>query len=152
EQLATTLFLRSRSGVSLTSTGTELLQHVGELFAILDRAEQRISGLETAEVGSFIIGCHESLGAYFLPTFMLDFSTAAPGIEITLWNASSAEVTDAVVARQVHFALIVNPVPHPELVLVNLFADAVEVVVASDRAPPEGDYAAAARHLKTTQL
>src|SRR4051812_19031549 len=69
EQLGTKLLLRGRSGVTLTSTGRELLRHASEIFALLERAEERILGLESDEVGSFVIGCHESLGAYFLPAF-----------------------------------------------------------------------------------
>ena len=136
ERFGTTLFLRGRSGVSLTSTGEELLRHAEEIFAVLDTAEQRIKGLESDEVGSFVIGCHESLGAYFLPEFMIDFLAVAPKIEITLWNGSSASVVDAVVGRQVHFGLSVNPLPHPDLVMVELFHDAMDVLVATDPKRP----------------
>jgi molybdate transport repressor ModE-like protein len=129
ERLGTTLLLRSRSGVSLTATGQELLRHAGEVFALLERAEQKIMGLETEEVGTFVIGCHESLGAYFLPDFMTGFLESAPRIDVTLWNGSSADVTDAVVNRRVDFGLIVNPIPHPELVLLELFKDAMDFVV-----------------------
>jgi molybdate transport repressor ModE-like protein len=135
ENLRTTLFHRSREGVKLTSTGGELLEHAVQVFALLDRAEERIVGLESDEVGRFVIGCHESLGAYFLPAFMRGFLEAAPRIEVSLWNGSSAMVTDAIVDRQVDFGLVVNPRPHPDLVLVQLFHDAVDVVVAASLLP-----------------
>ena len=129
ERLSTTLLLRSRAGVTLTATGQELLGHAEDIFALLERAEQRITGLESEDVGSFVIGCHESLGAYFLPEFMIGFLQAHPRVELTLSNTSSAEVTDAVVARRVDFGLIVNPIPHPELVLIELFKDAMDFFV-----------------------
>jgi molybdate transport repressor ModE-like protein len=131
EKLGTTLLLRNRSGVRLTSTGQELLNHAVEIFALIERAEQRILGLETEEVGSFVIGCHESLGAYFLPPFMTEFLAVAPLIEVSLWNGTSAAVEEAVIARQVDFGLVVNPRPHPDLVMVELFKDAVDVFVAA---------------------
>lgn len=131
ERLGTTLLLRSRTGVSLTATGKELLGHVGEVFTLLETAEQKIMGLETEEVGSFVIGCHESLGAYFLPEFMKSFLESAPRIDVTLWNGSSADVTDAVVGRTIDYGLIVNPIPHPELVLIELYKDAMDFFVAS---------------------
>ena len=68
--LNTTLFQRHRGGVSLTASGEELLRHVDEVMAVLDRAVERISGLDHELTGSFVIGCHESLGAYFLPDFL----------------------------------------------------------------------------------
>jgi DNA-binding transcriptional LysR family regulator len=135
EGLKTTLFHRSREGVKLTRTGQELLEHAAQVFALIERAESRIVGLESDEVGRFVIGCHESLGAYFLPAFMRGFLEAAPRVEVSLWNGSSAMVTDAIVDRQVDFGLVVNPRPHPELVLVPLLHDAVDVVVAAASLP-----------------
>lgn len=158
EKYGTKLVLRGRSGVTLTRTGEELLSHAEEIFSLLSRAEQRISGLETDEVGSFTVGCHESLGAYFLPAFMLDFMRSSPGVEIKLWNGSSASVLDATVARQVDFGLVVNPRPHPELVIVELFKDAVDFFIAANapfregQAEPGDSFEAAAAVLRAGPL
>jgi DNA-binding transcriptional LysR family regulator len=132
ERLGTTLLLRERTGVRLTTTGEELLRHAAEIFALIERAEQQIKGLESGDVGSFVVGCHESLGAYFLPDFMTSFLREAPRIEISLWNGSSDAVLRAVLDRSVHFGLVVNAAPHPDLVIVELFHDAVDLFVASD--------------------
>lgn len=131
EELRTTLLLRNRNGVTLTKTGEELARYTHEVFDLLERAEQAILGLETDEAGRFVIGCHESLGAYFLPELMLRLLDEAPRIEVTLWNGTSAAVEEAVVGRQVDFGLVVNPRSHPELVIVDLFRDAVDVFVAA---------------------
>ena len=56
----------------------------------------------------FTIGCHGSLGAYFLPPFMNDFMRDAPRIELSLWNGRSSAVWEAVLERDIHFGLIVN--------------------------------------------
>lgn len=140
ERLGTTLLLRERTGVRLTITGEELLRHAGDIFSLLDRAEQQIKGLESDDIGAFTIGCHESLGAYFLPGFMATFLREAPRIEISLWNGSSAAVQQAVIDRHVHFGLVVNPQPHPDLVIVEMFHDAVDLFIASDaeRSPESG--------------
>lgn len=131
EGLNTTLFLRDSKGVSLTESGRALLDGTDDIFALIERTEQRILGLEGEEVGQFTVGCHESLGAYFLPGFLKHFLEAAPRIEVSLYNATSENVRDAVIQRKIHFGLIVNPLPHPDLVLVDLFRDAVEVLVSS---------------------
>jgi DNA-binding transcriptional LysR family regulator len=135
EHLGTTLFHRGREGVKLTGTGQELLEHAVAIFALIDKAEERIVGLEAGEVGRFVIGCHESLGAYFLPSFMRAFIEACPRIELSLWNGTSASVTDAIVDRQVDFGLVVNPRPHPDLVLVELCHDAVDIMIAASSLP-----------------
>lgn len=136
ERLGTTLLLRDRSGVRLTATGEELLRYAAEVFEVVERAEQQIRGLEKDDVGNFVIGCHESLGAYFLPGFMSTFLREYPRIELSLWNGTSAAVQRAVVERTVHYGIVVNPHPHPDLVIVEMFHDAVDLFVSTDSPPP----------------
>ena len=163
EQLKTTLFHRGREGVKLTGTGQALLEDAARIFDLLDKAEERIVTLQEDEAGRFVVGCHESLGAYFLPSFMRPFLEACPRIEIKLWNGTSAGVTEGVLGRQVDFGLVVNPEPHDDLVLVELFHDAVDVMIAASSLPggrplwspesiPEGSLAAAHARLREGPL
>jgi DNA-binding transcriptional LysR family regulator len=131
-ELGTTLFLRTSKGVSLTSSGEVLLDCIGEIFQVVERTKETILGLEKEDVGVFVLGCHESLGAYFLPRFMRSFLEQAPKVQLSLMNASSSAVQEAVLERRVHFGLIVNPPPHPDLVLVDLFKDGVTAFVSSE--------------------
>jgi DNA-binding transcriptional LysR family regulator len=137
EELRTTLLLRTSRGVTLTASGEALLRSIGDIFALLERTKESIAGLETERVGEFVIGCHESLGAYFLPPFMRAFLEKAPKITLSLWNGPSSAVREAVLDRKVHFGLIVNPIPHADLVLVDLFQDGVTAFVASAEPPCE---------------
>ena len=132
EHYGSKLLLRHRSGVSPTESGSELLRHIDEVFAVLDRAAARIAGLDNELVGRFVLGCHESLGAYFLPHFMPGLLRDAPDIRVTLHNASSSQVRQAVIDREVHFGLVVNPKPHPEFVMTPLFRDAVDFFVCAE--------------------
>jgi len=136
EELKSQLLVRERSGVRLTVTGEELLKYANDVFHLLERAEQRIKGLESDDEGTFVIGCHESLGAYFLPDFFARFLRDHPKIELLISNETSANVRDSVIERRTHFGLVVNPHPHPDLVIVELFHDAMDVLVAEDAPPP----------------
>ncbi len=122
----TTLLLRDRTGVKLTVTGRALAYDATEVFEILSRAERRVLGLEDQETGRFVVGSHESLAAYFLPELMRRFFDEHPSIELAIFNAPSALVADATVERTVDFGIVVNPKPHPDLVIVELFEDAVD--------------------------
>ncbi len=128
EELGATLLLRDHRGVRLTSTGDELLHYASEALALLDRAHLRIQNLEHDDEGAFILGCPEAMGAYFLPGFMRPFFAAPQGIQLTLWNGPSRTVEQAVLSREVHFGLVANPLPHPDLVLVELFRDSTRVM------------------------
>lgn len=137
-EIGTTLFLRDRSGVTLTDTGKAFLQYVSEALSLLDVGKQYVQGLETDDVGSFILGVPPALGSYFLPSFFPDFLRQAPGIEVSLWTGTGQAVYQAVLTRDAHFGLVVNPTPHPELVLTQLFHDATDFFVAAsseDMAP-----------------
>lgn len=128
----TVIVHRGRDGVRLTAAGEALVRHAGEVLATVERLEDEIRGLQHGEHGRFTLGCHESLGAYFLPGFMRGFLDAHPRIELTLWNGTTAAVRDAVLSRQVHYGLLVNPMTHPDLVLVKLFHDAMDFFVCVD--------------------
>lgn len=144
-ELSTQLLNRERSGVTLTATGEALLAHAHEIFALLDRAEQRVRGLEDEDEGTFVIGANESLAAYFLPAFMAGFLRAHPRVELLISNQSSAAVRASVLDRSVSFGLVVNAEPHPDLVIVELFHDAVDVMVAEDAPPPSRPLASLVR-------
>ncbi len=135
EHLGTTLVLRERTGVTLTHTGEELVHHAREIFEAMRRAEEGVRGIEKDDVGEFTLGCHESLGAYFLPDFMAGFLRENPGVEIRLANDTSRGTADAVLARKVDFGIVVNPQPHPDLTLVEMFHDAMDVMIASEALP-----------------
>jgi DNA-binding transcriptional LysR family regulator len=152
QSFGTKLLVRLRTGVSLTSTGEEFLRFTNESLARLEEVEQRIKGLESDEVGSFVIGCHESLGAYFLPQWMTRFLENNPRIQLSLSNAPSRAVLDATVERAVHFGMVVNPEPHPDLVQVRLFRDAVDLFVLAEGAPAMDDVDAATERLRRGPL
>lgn len=138
DHLDSKLLLRNPRGVTVTPTGAALAVAAGQILAMVDETEQRIRRLEREDVGRFVIGCHESLGAYFLPAFMRGFLEAAAGIELVVWNGTSADVRQAVIDREVHFGLVVNPLPHDELVMVEAFHDAVAIVARRDGAARPG--------------
>jgi DNA-binding transcriptional LysR family regulator len=152
ESFGTKLLVRLRTGVSLTSTGEELLRYANESLVRLEELEQRIKGLESDEAGSFVIGCHESLGAYFLPQWMTQFLESNPRIQITLSNAPSRVVLNATVERSVHFGIVVNPEPHQDLVQMKLFRDAVDLFVLAEGAPGPDDLDAAKERLRRGPL
>jgi len=132
EHLQSKLLLRNSRGVTVTPTGYALANAASEILAMVDETQQRIRELEREDVGRFVIGCHESLGAYFLPEFMGRFLEDNENIEIAVWNGSSASVREAVLSREVHFGLVVNPEPHGELVILDAFRDAVALLVRRD--------------------
>ncbi|MEZ4239721.1 MAG: LysR family transcriptional regulator [Myxococcota bacterium] len=127
EQLGSTLLLRTRTGVVPTDAGQLLLDRADDLFGLVQRVADEIRDVERGDRGRFVIGCHDQLGSYFFPTFLDGFLREHAGIEIELFCASSADVRQAVVDREVHIGLVVNTVSHPDLVIVDAFRDEVRL-------------------------
>lgn len=127
-ELETTLLVRTSRGVTLTATGQAMLEHARRLERAAVEARREIGGLEEEPRGRFIIGCHESLGAYFLPPLFAKFFAEHPAIDLVLSNANSREIERAVIERRVDFGVVVNPERHPESVVTQLFMDRVAIV------------------------
>jgi DNA-binding transcriptional LysR family regulator len=153
-EFGTPLFFRDRSGVSLTPAGKALLQYVTDALALLEAGRQHVQTLESDEGGDFVLGVPVALGGYFLPSFLPEFFRTAPRIDISLWTGTSRAVQQAILSRDVPIGLVVNPVPHPDLVLLKLFYDATELFIAAagPEAPDPTPWETAAARLRTGPL
>lgn len=125
DEFGAQLLIRTSRGVQLTEAGGVVLALAEEVDRRMEQARERILQLASGEVGRFVIGCHPSLGSYFLPSFLIDFAERYPRIELSFWNGSSDAVLQRVRGREVDFGLVVNPKPYDELVVVPLFHDRV---------------------------
>ena len=128
---------RDHRGVQLTPAGRELLGAVEQAVNVLEDGRQRIAGLADQPIGRLVVGCPAALGSYFLPGLVGPLLAAYPRIELVLWTGSSRQVEAAVLEREVQLGVVSHPLAHPDLVLVDLFADEVRVV--GDLAAPGAD-------------
>lgn len=131
ERLGTALLHRHARGVEPTRAGQILVERSRQAAGALEAAGDEIAALQSEPRGRYRLGCHESLGTYFLPGFMGPFLAKHRGIELTLFNANSVQVEEAIVAREVDLGLVVNPGRHPDTVVQHLFGDQVLFVAAS---------------------
>ena len=137
--LGARLLARSARGVTLTTAGERLLDHAGRLLEALDACERDIRAIETTPIGEYVVGCHKSLGAYFLPGLLRAMSERAPSVQVALASGSSSQIRDRVLAHEVHVGVVADVAPHPNLVIVELFEDAFEVFEATSRPAPASD-------------
>ena len=131
ERLGTALLHRHARGVEPTRAGQILVERSRQARGALVAAGDEIAALQSEPRGRYRLGCHESLGTYFLPGFMGPFLEKHPGIELTLFNANSVQVEEAIVSREIDLGLVVNPGRHPDTVIRPLFDDQVVFVAAS---------------------
>ncbi|MFK7987896.1 MAG: LysR family transcriptional regulator [Sandaracinaceae bacterium] len=133
EALGATLLHRSRQGVSLTRAGAILIESARLADSALNRGKEELLALDSDPRGRFVVGCHESLGAYLLPGFMARFLSRHERVELALHNGNSRAIERAVVERRIDIGLVVNPSGHPDSVITRLFGDRVGFVVSAAR-------------------
>ncbi|HTL32726.1 MAG TPA: LysR family transcriptional regulator [Kofleriaceae bacterium] len=128
ERMGTALLVRTRKRVAASRPGEVLAAGARQAFEAMGNAVAQIENESAEPSGRVILGVHESLAAYSLPTFMARFLREYPKVELKLWNGRSMAVEAELVAGRVDLALIVNASRHPDLIVAPMFDDSVELV------------------------
>lgn len=127
ETLNVKLFDRYKTGVQLTGPGQILLSEGRQALDQWDHLKIRILAADEKIEGRYTIGCHPSVGAYFLPGFVPELLASYPRLELQLIHGLSREVLESVISFRVDFGIVMNPVRHPDLVIKPLLQDRVSL-------------------------
>ncbi|MEB3188062.1 MAG: LysR family transcriptional regulator [bacterium] len=131
EAVDATLLLRSRTGVQLTKAGMEFA-HRGRLVLLQwDQLRTEIKKRETSISGQYILGCHPSVALYTLSGFLPALMQDHPDLELKLVHDLSRKIVEQVIRFEIDFGLVINPVRHPDLVILTLCTDEVLFWTAS---------------------
>jgi DNA-binding transcriptional LysR family regulator len=125
------LLIRTRTGVRLTRAGERIAAHAAQLLEAWDEIRRAALEDEQEIKGRYRLGCHVAVAQYTLPRLFRDLATHAPGVEIQLFHDLSRRLIDALIDFQIDLGFVVNPVPHPDLVLRKLGTDVVTVFEAA---------------------
>ena len=92
ELLDTTLFVRNKRGVTLTTEGNVLYEHVASAMENIKIGENRLTSLKTLETGNIRIGIGSTLTKHFLVKYLESFHKKHPKITINIDTSMTAEV------------------------------------------------------------
>ena len=119
------LINRTKSGVALTKAGEMFLKRseviLGEVDALRDIGKK--SKLEP--VGHYKIGCHPSIALISIPEGVGTLYSKFKDLEISMVHDLSRNINEAILGGAVDFGIVVNPTPHPGLVIKQLTEDKV---------------------------
>lgn len=124
-RLGTRLFLRSRQGLSLTKAGESLLRDARELLQRWENIKRGALSATHEVRGRLRLGIHPSVAIYALPPFLPALLHAHRDLEIALIHDLSRNITRKVVDLEADAGIVVNPLPHPDLVIRSLARDKV---------------------------
>ncbi len=123
--LGSQLFLRSRSGMTLTKAGELLMIETRSLLEAWDKLQSRSARSMNDVRGRFTLGCHVSVGRYALPLFVPEIMQAYPDLDLRLHHDLSRRVLQQVVTLELDLGIVINPESHPDLVMKTLGMDTV---------------------------
>ena len=115
QDLDTTLFSRTRRGVTLTKEGVLLYQKVESAMQAIEQGETLLARLHHLDSGSLIIAAGDTItGRYLLP-YLEKFHTLYPGIRIEMANSYSYHMLQFVKEGKAELAFVNLPAEDEEL-------------------------------------
>jgi DNA-binding transcriptional LysR family regulator len=114
-ELHVRLFDRTTRSVQLTHAGRVLLEEARGVLASAAQAEQRAREAEQGLVGTLRVGMIAPMANAWLATKLRRFRQQFPGVQLSLFDLTSAEQLRRLRARELDAGLLRPPVGLPEL-------------------------------------
>ena len=80
--------------------------------------------------GHYKLGCHASVAQYTLPKILPSLMQKHPKLEFQLFHDLSRNICEKIISFEIDFGIVVNPIPHPDLVIKELTKDTVHFWVS----------------------
>ncbi|KAI7266605.1 hypothetical protein KC345_g8142 [Hortaea werneckii] len=130
-ELDVKLLLRDRrSGLVLTDVGKRILVICRGILSGLDKIDQEIAAEKGLEKGQIRIGAFPVAAAYFVPGIIRAIAAKYPGIKISLYEGSVAEVKEWLASRFIDVGLMIPPVE--DFASLPLFREKLYAVLPGD--------------------
>jgi DNA-binding transcriptional LysR family regulator len=121
------LFERSKKGASLTAAGQRLFEEGEKLLAHWEALLRSVHE-DVSSVGGLVrFGCNSAVAHYTLAKFLPKLLKDHPRLELQLRHGLSRHMTEEVVRGKLEVAIAVNPIAHPDLVIIELCRDLFSV-------------------------
>lgn len=125
EEVGITLFNRYKTGVKLTLGGKQLLQQAKKLIQLWEDVKYSAYEAEHKIEGQFIFGCHPSVAKHHLTEKLSELLINHPQLTLKIIHGLSREINEAIISMRIDIGIIVNPVRHPDLIIIKLRDDEV---------------------------
>jgi DNA-binding transcriptional LysR family regulator len=116
---------RSKRGISLTKAGQQLQERAKSLLDSWEGIKQSALNAEAAVQGQFLVGCHPSVATYALAPILRELFNQYPLLDLQLRHDLSRRITEQVISQKIDLGIVINPVPHPDLIIKELSQDRV---------------------------
>ena len=117
------LFIRTKTGLNLTKAGLKLVKNAQSLLGHWENLKNDVI-LDSNELrGRYTFGMHESVALYSISQFVPTIIQQYPELELKFIHDHSRNLTEKVISFNLDFALVVNPIKHPDLIIREICVD-----------------------------
>ncbi|MCD6581180.1 MAG: LysR family transcriptional regulator [Desulfuromusa sp.] len=127
ERLDVTLFHRKSRGVTLTTSGHQLLEYAERIIRLVKEAEDAVTD-QNEPNGRLLIGTMETTAAVRLPPLLAGYHRSYPQVELHLVTGTSEESLIRLVDYQVDGVLVSGKVTHDALVVEKAYEEELVLV------------------------
>lgn len=111
KSLGVTLMHRSRSAISLTDIGRQVVQQAQQMLDNLETIRLLTHHARGLNQGSIRLGCFPSVASVLLPDMLKQFAHDFPGVSISVVEGSDEEVEGWLSRAEVDLGVVLNPQP-----------------------------------------
>ncbi len=129
---AVSLFDRVGRGVALNEIGRAFLPEARAVLARAASAEAMLADMSALRRGRLTIFASQTIARYWLPSRLVAFHKAWPGVELHVQNGNTREATQAVRDGLAEIGLVEGAVDEPLLLQARIGTDRLAVMVAPD--------------------
>jgi DNA-binding transcriptional LysR family regulator len=127
QELGSRLFVRSRRGMELTSSGRAFLPYAERALGSLREGGQLVGDLERGGAGELRIGAAPAVSTYVLPSLLVRFTSRHPRVRLVVRTGHSEEILDQTLRREIEVGLV-REIRHPSIEAMPLYEDDVVLV------------------------
>ena len=127
EDLGVVLLHRTRSGVTLTSAGKDLIGSIRELVAAADKLEQNVAEERGLTVGHVAFASGASFARYLVPEIAARFKERYPNITLEIMEAGGTEMRQAIAEHRMSMGFLTRK--ESDRNFISLFGDDMVAIV-----------------------
>lgn len=109
------LFIRNRSGVSLTAAGAAMVPRVREIVERFEELERCLASNSVEEMQDLNFGAIPTMAPFIVPPVVREFLRRQPRAKLLLQEDFTDKLLEQLVHRNLDFCLMSTPVDSPEL-------------------------------------
>ncbi|NIB43271.1 LysR family transcriptional regulator [Pseudomaricurvus alkylphenolicus] len=137
EELDTVLLQRSKRQVTPTREGLELLQRASAILQQVEALQSDLQARKQLLQGEITIACPSMVATYFLPQLLGDFLTQHSGLTASITQTGTRRIEELLLNQELELGVVTRregePLDsHPDLELIALVADEIQVCVGTE--------------------